>query len=102
MILDAKALLDYFDANSGRYWAEAGRIEMAAEYDRLVVSPFVIAELEPMVRESHGVAGWLAVLDELGGGAWSIAVVDAGHLRAVREGVEGGLTLAAASREALS
>ena len=90
MILDAKTLLDYFDANSGRYWATAGRIEMAAEYEELIVSPFAIAELEGLVLEKFGLAGWLAVLDELAGGAWSIGVVDEAFLREMRDALTAG------------
>ena len=70
---------------------------MAAEYEQLVVSPFVIAELEPLVRERFGVEGWLVVLDELAGGAWTLATVDEGHLAAVRQLVAHGAGLAAAS-----
>ena len=102
MILDAATLLDYFDANSGRYWGLAGRLELAAEYEELVVSPFVIAELEGLVRAKFGLNGWLAVLDELAGGAWSIAGVDEQHLASVRELAADGAGLAAASVEVLT
>ena len=102
MILDAATLLDYFDANSGRYWGLAGRLELAAEYEGLVVSPFVIAELEGLVRAKFGLNGWLEVLDELAGGAWSITAVDQEHLASVRPEVAAGATLAAASVAALA
>lgn len=97
MILDADGLLNYFDRSSPRYWAAAGTIESLAEVEELVVSPFVIAELETIVCEKFGIEGWLVVLDELAGGAWTIATIDAAHLAAVRDRVEAGETLAGAS-----
>jgi hypothetical protein len=84
VILDAESLLTFFDRKRDDHWAMAGRIDLAADGEQLVVSPFVIAQLEPLIRAQFGREGWLAVLDELAGGAWSIAVIDAAHLRAMR------------------
>jgi predicted nucleic acid-binding protein len=50
----------------------------------LVVSPYVLAELDYLVATRHGVQAELAVLDELGGGAWELACLDAAELRAAR------------------
>lgn len=97
MILDAPTLLAYFDRSHERHWSAAGQIEMFAEFEPLVVSPFVIVELEALVRERHGLEGWLLALDELGSGAWSVAAADAAHLRLVRPHVEGGASLVGAS-----
>ena len=108
MILTALTLLPYFDSGAPGHWSVAGAVELAAEFERLVVSPFVIAELEPLIREKFGPEGWCEVLDELAGGAWTIATVDSAHLRAMREHVaEGGTgaegaTCAEASITALS
>ncbi len=88
MILDAETLVAFFDAESADHWSVAGEIEFVAEFEELVISPFVIAELEPVIRTKFGLEGWLAVLDELAGGAWTIAVVDAAHLGAMRERLE--------------
>ncbi|MDJ0335796.1 VapC toxin family PIN domain ribonuclease [Salinibacterium sp. G-O1] len=85
MILDAKTLVEYFDAGAEGHWSVAGEIEFVAEFEQLVVSPFVIAELEPLVRAKFSFEGWCAVLEELAGGAWTIAVVDAAHLAAMRQ-----------------
>jgi predicted nucleic acid-binding protein len=49
-----------------------------------VVSPYVIAELDHLVATRHGVQAELAVLDELGGGAWELACLDAAELRTAR------------------
>jgi hypothetical protein len=84
VILDAESLLSFFDRTRSNHWAIAGSIDLAADGERLVVSPFVIAQLEPLVRAQFGREGWLAVLDELAGGAWHIAVIDAAHLGAMR------------------
>lgn len=97
MILDAATLLAYFDAAASSRWAVVGQIELAAETEELVVSPFVIAELEPLVRANFGQVGWLAVLDELSGGAWTIACFDHEHLAAVRDRVSAGASCAEAS-----
>lgn len=97
MILDAKALLAYFDRTADGHWSAAGEIEFIATFDELTVSPFVIAELEPIVLQRFGRDGWLQVLNELAGGAWTITPVDAGHLEAVRALVAEGETLAGAS-----
>ncbi|MGV8895748.1 MAG: hypothetical protein ACOH10_06365 [Rhodoglobus sp.] len=88
MIVDAKTLIEYFDAGAEGHWSVAGEIEFVAEFEQLVLSPFVIAELEPLIRAKFGLEGWLAVLQELAGGAWTIAVVDAAHLGAMREQLE--------------
>lgn len=97
MILDAGELYAFFVQNSRRHWAVAGELELVGSREALVVSPFVIVELEVIVRERVGPEGWLVVLEQLSCGAWSIAAVDAEHLQAMREHVEGGATLAAAS-----
>lgn len=73
MILDAKTLLTFFDAGAVDHWSVAGEIEFVAEFEELMVSPFVVADLEPVIRAKFGREGWLAVLDELAGGAWTIA-----------------------------
>ena len=102
MIVDAAALLAFFDRSASNHWAVMGEIELAAGFERLVVSPFVIAELEIAVRREHGPQGWLTVLDELAGGAWTIASVTPGHLAAMSARVASGASLAEASVAALA
>jgi hypothetical protein len=101
VILNARILLSYFDSGAPDHWTMTGRIELAAEFEQLIVSPFVIAELEPMILADFGEDGWLAVLDELAGGAWTIATIDAAHLGAMREQLAAGVGCAAASVAAL-
>ena len=97
MILDAQTLLDYFDRDASGHWAAAGAIEARAEVEQLVVSPFVIAELEGLVLERFGGEAWVLALEQLASGAWTIAPVDAAHLLEVRGRVAAGQTLAGAS-----
>ena len=79
MIVDTSALLAFFDSAEPRHRDVARAIEAAGE--PLVVSPYVIAELDYLVAIRHGVRAELAVLDELSGGAWELACLDAAELR---------------------
>jgi len=82
MIVDTSALLAFFDNAEPRHLDVARVIDAATEI--LVVSPYVLAELDYLVATRHGVQAELAVLDELGGGAWELACLDAAELRAAR------------------
>ncbi len=82
MIFDAETLYAYFVSNSRDHWAVAGEVEMLAAFENLEISPLVILELESLILERIGAEGWFAVLDELGGGAWTIVPLDLGELRA--------------------
>lgn len=101
MIVDTSALLAYFARNHDEHWAVSGAIELSAG-EELIVSPFSIAELESIVTTEFGCEGWLEVLDELAGGAWTIAGVNAEHLSMVRESVALGAPVAAASVQVLA
>lgn len=78
MIVDTSALLAYFDRNEPDHAAVAGTMESAT--DPLVVSPFVVAELDYLIMTRLGTAAELAALDELAGGAWELASVSADDL----------------------
>ncbi len=71
VIVDTSALLAYFDASEPDHAAVAGTV--TATTGLLVVSPYVVAELDYLVASRHGVNAELAVLDELTGGAWELA-----------------------------
>jgi predicted nucleic acid-binding protein len=73
VIVDTSALLAFFDASEPDHEAVAAVI---AEADALVVSPYVVAELDYLVATRHGVDDELAVLDELTGGAWDLPGFD--------------------------
>lgn len=71
LIVDTSALLAYVDASEPDHEAVAADLEAATGL--LVVSPYVVAELDYLVATRHGVDAELAVLEQLGGGAWELA-----------------------------
>ena len=86
MIVDTSALLAYFDRDEPDHTAVARVIEAADE--PLVVSPYVVAELDYLVATRQGVAAELAVLGELAGGAWDLPAFGPGDLAEARAVVE--------------
>lgn len=83
MIVDTSALLAYFDANEPAHAAVARAVDGTDE--SLVVSPYVVAELDHLVLTRHGSAAEHAVLDELASGAWLLADFGEARVRAARE-----------------
>ena len=86
MIIDTSALLAYFDTDEPDHQAVATVIDDTDE--PLVVSPYVVAELDYLVASRLGVAAELAVLAELAGGAWDLAAIDDQGLRDARGVIE--------------
>lgn len=82
LIVDTSALLAYFDASEPDH--AAVEKDLGASTDLLIVSPYVIAELDYLVATRHGVDAELAVLDELTGGAWELAGFAADDLKQAR------------------
>ena len=70
MIVDTSALLAFFDTDEPDHGAVASVLDAATE--ALVISPFVIAELDYLVVSRLGTRTELAVLKELAGGAWDL------------------------------
>ena len=70
MIVDTSGLLAFF--NSGEPAHEAAVAAVASATSPLVVSPFVIAELDYLLLTRLGVDAELLVLAELSGGAWHL------------------------------
>lgn len=71
VVVDTSALLAYFDASEPDNAAVSDAID--ATSDLLIVSPYVVAELDYLVATRHGVDAELAVLDQLTSGAWELA-----------------------------
>jgi predicted nucleic acid-binding protein len=71
VIVDTSALLAYFDAAEPDHQAVSRVIDQSE--DVLVVSPYVVAELDYLVATRVGVDAEIAVLHELSGGAWELA-----------------------------
>jgi uncharacterized protein len=71
VIVDTSALLAFFDASEPDHNAVSRVIDQTDE--ALVVSPYVIAELDYLVATRVGVDAELEVLRELASGAWELA-----------------------------
>jgi predicted nucleic acid-binding protein len=87
LVVDTSALLAYFDTNEPQHEAVVPVINAAAA-GPLVVSPYVIAELDYLVLTRHGVQAQREVLAELTGGAWELATMDRERLVAAADIVE--------------
>lgn len=70
MIVDTSALLAYFDLDEPDHLAVAGVIDEAP--GALVVSPYVVAEVDYLIGSRLGVQAEVRALAELAGGAWDI------------------------------
>jgi uncharacterized protein len=86
VIVDTSALLAFFDASEPDHGSVA---EVIGAADVLVLSPYVVAELDYLVATRHDVDDELAVLDELAGGAWDLAAFDEEQLRRARGVIAG-------------
>jgi predicted nucleic acid-binding protein len=78
MIVDTSALLAFFDRGEPDHVAVTRALMETDE--PLVVSPYVIAELDYLVATRHGTDAELAVLAELAAGAWELPAVGAADL----------------------
>lgn len=81
LVVDTSALLAYFDANEPEHRAVSAVIDAATD-GPLVVSPYVMAELDYLVLTKHGVSAQREVLAELAGGAWELGTMDRERLAA--------------------
>ena len=86
MIVDTSALLAYFDTDEPDHRAVATVLDNTDE--PLVVSPYVVAELDYLVASRLGVTAELAVLAELAGGAWDLPAIDAEGIAKTRAVVD--------------
>jgi predicted nucleic acid-binding protein len=74
VIADTSGLLALFNAREPAH--APVRAAVAATEEPLVVSPYVIAELDYLVATRLGLAAETAVLEELSAGAYTLAVID--------------------------
>ena len=86
MIVDTSALLALFDSDEPDHQAVSSILQATAE--PLVVSPYVVAELDYLVVSRLGVAAELAVLRELSSGAWDLPCFGAEDLALAHTVVE--------------
>jgi hypothetical protein len=83
VIVDTSGLLAFFNDREPAH--EAVRVILTTTDETLVVSPFVIAEVDYLVATRHGVDAELAVLRQLGSGAFEIPeLTDADLTKATR------------------
>lgn len=80
IVADTSGLLALFNRQEPRH--EDVRAAVETEPDPLVVSPFVVAELDYLIATRLGVDAELAVLGELAGGAYHMAPFDEHDLNA--------------------
>jgi predicted nucleic acid-binding protein len=73
MIVDTSALLAFFDNDEPDHHAVADVLEDATE--PLVVSPYVVAELDYLVATRLGMSAELLALRELARGAWDLPAI---------------------------
>lgn len=78
MIVDSSVLLAFFDSDEPDHVAVSSLI--AGFRGPLIVSPYVVAEVDYLVSTRFGVDRELAVLRELAGGAWDLAPLGAEDL----------------------
>lgn len=78
MIADTSGLLALFNRAEPAH--DRVRAAVEATEELLVVSPFVVAELDYLVASRLGVDAELTVLAELAGGAYELAALDATEL----------------------
>ena len=86
IVADTSALLALF--NRGDEAHERVAAFVARTNEPLVVSPFVVAEIDYLVATRLGVPAELAVLRELAGGAYDLPVLSADDLRTCAEVIE--------------
>lgn len=79
MIVDTSALLAYFNVREPDHGAVSTVID-GNDDGPLVVSPYVVAELDYLVAKRIGVDAELEVLRELSTGAWELAVAGVAEL----------------------
>ena len=80
MIVDTSALIAFFNRSEPDHAAVTAVLTTTAE--PLVLSPYVVAEVDYLVATRLGVEAELAVLRELAGGAWELASFGPDDLRA--------------------
>ena len=86
MIADTSGLLAFFNHDEPDHARVTAAVEAATE--PLVVSPYVVAELDYLVATRLGVAAELTILDELTGGAYHLAAFGLAELARARAVVE--------------
>jgi hypothetical protein len=80
IVADTSGLLAFFNASDRHHASAVSAVE--SESEPLVVSPYVVAELDYLVARRVGVGAELGVLQQLAGGGFALATFDEGDLAA--------------------
>ena len=86
IIADTSGLIAFFSEFGPQHDAVAGWVQ--SNDSVMVVSPYVVAEVDYLVATRKGVDAELAVLAELSGGAYELATMDADDVAAATRVVE--------------
>lgn len=86
IIADTSGMLALFNTAEPRH--RDVREVLAGSREPLVVSPYVVAELDYLVATRIGVEAELAVLRALSGPGYELAEIDAAHMAAAAEVIE--------------
>ena len=83
IVADTSGLIAFFSESGSQHEAVATWLQRNGSV--IVVSPYVVAEVDYLVANRHGVEAELAVLAELAGGAYELAAMGAEDLIATRD-----------------
>lgn len=86
IVVDTSALLAFFDSSEPDHAAVAEVVALGT--GPLIVSPYVVAELDYLVATRHGPEAELAVLSELASGSWELPGLDHEDLGRIRSVIE--------------
>lgn len=81
MIVDTSGLLAFFNRREPLHHKAVSIVEEAAD---LIVSPYVVAEVDYLAATRLGMDTELKILDELSGGAWILAQFGEDDVRKAR------------------
>lgn len=88
MILDTSVLFTYFVRSEPHHKAVVGLLDSLSSEEGLVISPYVIAELDHLLATRAGVRASITVLRELSAGAWDIASISVRDLAVATKVIE--------------
>ena len=86
IIVDTSGLIAFFSESGSQHEAVAAWVDQNDQV--MVVSPYVLAEVDYLVATRRGVDAELAVLGELSGGAYDLAAMGLEDVAAARQVVE--------------
>lgn len=86
MIVDTSALLAFFDTDEPDHQELSAIISQASE--PLVISPYVVAEVDYLIGTRLGVKAEAVALRELAAGAWDLATIDIADLTKIVSVIE--------------